>query len=91
MNKKTGKLYGDLMDYIYKHIPSDGDGRLECEGKLHLLIKSLKTSTVEEQKEKDAEIAEGRIHKYNRFRDTLLFIYKHNNTCKTIAKAIREQ
>jgi len=50
MNTEIGKLYGDLMNYVYQYIPSDGDGRLECEGKLHLLIKSLKASAVSDER-----------------------------------------
>ena len=41
MNKETGKLYDKFLTYVFKYIPSDGDGRLECEGMLVNLIDNL--------------------------------------------------
>ena len=41
MNKEAGKLYDEFLSYVFKYIPSDGDGRLECEGMLVNLIDNL--------------------------------------------------
>lgn len=41
MNKEEGKLYDKFLSYVFRYIPSDGDGRLECEGMLVDLLDLL--------------------------------------------------